>query len=127
MIAGMIRLSIFVLSARMLLCFSPKEEYEKYLRLIVNLLVLVQFLLPIGEFLKKGNLSDILTETRAFQAEIEKTMEEMEWDKVLQGEGEVSEGRRIGEKGGTEIVIDPIQVSDVELSEIRVFGTEAPE
>ena len=41
------RLTIFMICAQAVIYFRPREQYEKYLRFIMNLLILLQFLIPV--------------------------------------------------------------------------------
>lgn len=54
-------MGIFLICARMLIHFKPKGSYEKYIRLLVSTMLLVQMLEPVGAFLgflNKGELQD---------------------------------------------------------------------
>ena len=49
------RMGIFIICAQAVIHFRPKEAYEKYLKLLVGVMVLIQLLLPVGGlFLGKG-------------------------------------------------------------------------
>ena len=45
------RMGIFMICAQAVVHFRPKESYEKYLKLLVSVIVLIQVFLPIGSFL----------------------------------------------------------------------------
>ena len=42
------RVGIFMICAQAIVHFRPKEAYEKYLKLLVSAMVLVQLFLPLG-------------------------------------------------------------------------------
>lgn len=69
------RLTVFVICAQMLVYFRPKQVYEKYLRLLMNLLILLQFLLPVGNFLRGGTAQDLQARYEDFQDRLEEYME----------------------------------------------------
>ena len=51
------RVGIFMICAQAILHFRAKEVYEKYLKLLVSTMILIQLLLPIGNLLAgKGGL-----------------------------------------------------------------------
>ena len=54
-------MSIFLVCAQTLIHFKPKGAYEKYIRLLVSVMLLVQLLEPIGSLLgilRKGELQN---------------------------------------------------------------------
>ena len=54
-------MGIFLICAQMLIHFKPKGAYEKYIRLLVSIMLLVQMLEPVGNllgFLNKGELQE---------------------------------------------------------------------
>lgn len=68
------RVGIFMICAQAILHFRAKEAYEKYLKLLVSTMILIQLLLPIGNLLAgKGGLQaeSVLEE---FRAELEREM-----------------------------------------------------
>ncbi len=69
------RLTVFVICAQMLVYFRPKQVYEKYLRLLMNLLILLQLLLPVGNFLRGGTAQDLQARYEDFQDRLEEYME----------------------------------------------------
>lgn len=45
------RIGIFMICAQAAVHFRPRESYEKYLKLLVSAMVLIQLFLPVGRFL----------------------------------------------------------------------------
>lgn len=100
------RLTVFVICAQMLVYFRPKQVYEKYLRLLMNLLILLQFLLPVGNFLRGGTAQDLQARYEAFQDRLEEYMEGTAWrtyENWGMGESENMAGEETwGENSGAE-------------------------
>ena len=45
------KIGIFMLAAQAVIHFAPGQKYEKYIKLIVGILILVQFIIPINKLL----------------------------------------------------------------------------
>lgn len=72
------RIAIFMICAQLIVYFRPKESYEKYLKLLMNLLILLQFLTPIKAFFERG-VGDAQAELMRFRAGLEAYEEEGRW------------------------------------------------
>lgn len=70
------KVGIFMICAQAMIHFRPQESYEKYLKLLVSVMILIQLFLPVGSFL----LGDGMGETAA---RLEQFMEELEADLSL--------------------------------------------
>lgn len=69
------RLTIFMICAQAVIYFRPREQYEKYLRFIMNLLILLQFLIPVRN-LFGGNVDpESWWRGRGFEASMERIAE----------------------------------------------------
>ena len=56
--AGIRQMGIFVICAQALIHFRPKESYEKYLKLLVSVMILAQLFTPVARLLgREGSLS----------------------------------------------------------------------
>ena len=58
-------LGVFLICAQMLIHFRPKSSYVKYLRLLISLILLAQFVEPIGRIagiLEKGQIQNMMRE-----------------------------------------------------------------
>lgn len=83
------RTGIFMICAQAITHFRPQESYEKYLKLLVSTMILIQIFIPLGNFavgFGKAGLSDQLSD---FQASLEQSMENArrqaeETDKMLE-------------------------------------------
>lgn len=89
------KLTVFVICAQILVYFRPKQVYEKYMRLLMNLLILLQLMLPIGNILRGGSELDLRARYESFQSRLEEYMEGTAW-RVYDGWG--AEESRIPEK-----------------------------
>ena len=65
-------MGIFMICAQAVVHFRPKESYEKYLKLLVSVIVLIQVFLPIGSFL----LGDAARALEQFGRELEQGLED---------------------------------------------------
>ena len=45
------RIGIFMICVRAVIYFRPNESYEKYLRLLAGILIMIQLFLPVGRLL----------------------------------------------------------------------------
>ena len=89
------KLTVFVICAQILVYFRPKQVYEKYMKLLMNLLILLQLMLPIGNLLRGGSELDLRAKYESFQSRLEEYMEGTAW-RVY--DGLVTEESRIPEK-----------------------------
>lgn len=80
------KLTVFVICAQILVYFRPKQVYEKYMRLLMNLLILLQLMLPIGNLLRGGSELDLRAKYESFQRRMEEYMEGTAW-RVYDGWG----------------------------------------
>lgn len=70
------RMGIFMICAQAVIHFRPREAYEKYLKLMVSVMVLIQVFLPIGNFLLGDGREDALNALGQLGRELEQSMEE---------------------------------------------------
>ena len=70
------RTGIFMICAQAIVHFRPQESYEKYLKLLVSAMVLIQLFLPIANLFAGGSLQDAAAELALFQEDLEQAMEE---------------------------------------------------
>lgn len=72
------RVGIFMICAQAVIHFRPQESYEKYLKLMVSVMVLIQLLLPIGGFLLGGGGQEAARLLGEFKQELEESMKKAE-------------------------------------------------
>jgi len=86
-------MGIFLICAQTLLHFKPKGEYEKYIKLLVSIMLLVQLLEPIGLLLGLLNKGELQEKIRDMEQKITMVQEqaysvsdeaENIWDFLLQ-------------------------------------------
>lgn len=53
------RVGIFMICAQAIVHFRAQDAYEKYLKFLVSIMILIQLLLPIGSFLLGGQELDV--------------------------------------------------------------------
>ena len=68
------RVGIFVMCAQTIVHFKPKEVYEKYLRYLVSVMVLIQLFLPVSGFLLGGGNEAIEKALKQFEEELRSSM-----------------------------------------------------
>lgn len=72
------RVGIFMICAQAILHFRPQEVYEKYLKLLVSIMVLIQLFLPIGGLLVGGDTGAAAQALEEFKREMEQSLREAE-------------------------------------------------
>lgn len=119
------KLTVFVICAQMLVYFRPKRVYEKYLRLLMNLLILMQLLLPIGNFLRGGTELDLRAQYEAFQRRVEEYMEGTAlrtYDRWGTEEGGKVQQKAEQDAPGPEVCIEAIE--RVEIPAVELGGKD---
>ncbi len=69
------QIAIFMLCARTLLHFRAKETYEKYLKLLVSLMLLVLLVEPLMETFGKGEEGDFLQRIQLYSYRLQDILE----------------------------------------------------
>lgn len=70
------RTGIFMICAQAVVHFRAQESYEKYLKLLVSAMVLVQLFLPLGSLLSGIGAEGTLKRLESFRESLEQSMEE---------------------------------------------------
>lgn len=73
------RMGIFVICAQTIIHFRPDRSYEKYLKLLVSIMILIQIFLPVGEFFLGDYHSNIMEQVDRFQKELEESTREAQF------------------------------------------------
>lgn len=68
------RVGIFMICAQAMIHFRPQEAYEKYLKLLVSVMVLIQLFLPVGSFLLGGGGQEAKDMLEQFRQELGQSM-----------------------------------------------------
>lgn len=131
------RVGIFMICAQAMVHFRAQESYEKYLKLLVSVMVMIQLFLPVGSLLAHGSggeavrLGALLEQMEADMEQIEKQSEEAERflekmtleearsrmegqsrqsvQEAAQGQGET---RQEAAQGLSEIVIESVTIGE---------------
>ena len=69
------QIAIFMICAKTLLHFRAKESYEKYLKLLVSLMLLVLLVEPLMEALGKGKEGEFLQRIRLYNYQLQDILE----------------------------------------------------
>lgn len=77
------RVGIFMICAQAIVHFRPQETYEKYLKLLVGIMTLIQLILPIGSFFAGGGRQQAEAALEQFGREMEESVKAAEKNAVL--------------------------------------------
>ncbi|MBP3352292.1 MAG: stage III sporulation protein AF [Lachnospiraceae bacterium] len=69
------QMAIFMICARTLLHFRAKESYEKYLKLLVSLMLLVLLVEPLMDFFGKGEEGEFLQRIQSYSYQLQDILE----------------------------------------------------
>lgn len=69
------RMGMFMICAQAIVHFRPNEAYEKYLKLLVSVMILIQLFLPIGSFLLGGGMEETARKLELFRTQLEREMQ----------------------------------------------------
>lgn len=105
------KIGIFMICAQAIIHFRPRETYEKYLKLLVSAMILIQLFLPIGSFLLGGGMEQTLKRLEQLRTQLEQEMdsaarEAADTDKLLEQmtleeiRKRVEEQERLAEEAG---------------------------
>ena len=65
------RVGIFMICAQALLHFRAQETYEKYLKMLVSIMILIQLFIPVGVFFMGGKGDETAVALRQFKQDME--------------------------------------------------------
>ena len=111
------RLAVFMICARMIVLFRPRESYEKYLRLLMSARILLQFLTPVKRILS-GEALDLRV--------LGEYAESMEIPFGENGAESIWEKEAEEESYGTEIDVEVEDVTEIRTKEIYLGGSDEP-
>lgn len=80
------KVGIFMICAQALLHFSPKAAYEKYLKLLVGVMVLIQLFLPVFSLVFGGGMEETARQLEQFRTELQDGITQAEEEKLLANE-----------------------------------------
>lgn len=72
---GICRLGIFMICAQAIVHFRPNGSYEKYMKLLVSVMLLIQIFLPIAGLFAMDGKKNIEAQIAEFEARMQESME----------------------------------------------------
>lgn len=69
-------MGIFMICIRAIIQFRPSEAYEKYLRLLASIMIMIQLFLPVGRFILGRGGQEAAEILQQFKRELEQGMED---------------------------------------------------
>lgn len=71
------RIGIFIICAQMLIHFRPKASYDKYLKMLVSAMILLQLFVPVSKLFAGKGEETLDRRVEWFEAELARGMEEV--------------------------------------------------
>ena len=71
------KISIFIVAAQMILNLSAGKQYQKYIKLLISIMIMVQFLLPVLELFKVCTEDEFWKNVEKYEREIAEQVEEV--------------------------------------------------
>ncbi len=68
------QLAIFLICAQTLVHFRPKDSYEKYVKLLVSIMLLILLVEPVMDLLGKGNKGDFLERIHVYEQKLQEIL-----------------------------------------------------
>ena len=68
------QLAVFLICAQTLVHFRPKKSYEKYIKLLVSMMLLILLVEPVMDFLGKGEKGDFLERIFVYEQKLEEIL-----------------------------------------------------
>lgn len=80
------QIGVFMICAQVILHFKPSAKYEKYLKLLISVMALVQIITPVVNLLPGEGSTAFMTRVQEIQTEIDKSMEQLELENAVNEE-----------------------------------------
>lgn len=121
------RTGIFIICAQVLVHFRPNASYEKYMKMLVSAMILMQLFLPVSSFFTKDGEESMADRVEWFQKQLEISMEQAvenyaNGEKLLE-QMTLEEVRIRLEESETQAeknVISAIEIENVERVQIKI-------
>ena len=122
------RLAVFMICAQMIVLFRPRESYEKYLRLLMSALILLQFLTPVKRILTGEALDSQILENyaEALETSFDGGWDECPWDGKTELGGECPWDGKMELGGESGIEVEMEAVTEIKTKEINLGGGHEP-
>lgn len=112
------QIGIFMICAQVILHFKPSVKYEKYLKLLLSVMILVQILIPIINFFSGNSSADFYLLIEELQTEIDKNMEQLEIESAISEENILNHTYdEIKSRINNNIIETGLQVKKIEYNE----------
>ena len=72
------KVGVFVICAQAMVHFKPREVYEKYLRYLVSIMVLIQLFVPLGSFLLGEGNEKMMYALSQFESKLQNSKDGIE-------------------------------------------------
>ncbi len=122
------RTGIFIICAQVLVHLRPKGSYEKYLKMLMSAMILMQLFLPVSTLFTGEGERSLAARMEWFEEQLRQSMEQMEQNHA-EGESvleqmtlEEVQNRIAAQASGSELPEDiaPVQIAPVEKIEIHM-------
>ncbi len=71
------KISIFIVIAQMVLNLCAGKQYQKYVKLLISIMIMVQFLLPVLQLFRITNEEEFWSRVEKYEQEISRQVEEV--------------------------------------------------
>jgi hypothetical protein len=88
------QIGIFMICAQAILHFKPSAKYEKYIKLLISVMVLVQLLVPAIDFLAGNNSEFFFERMEEIQGDIEREMEQLQIENAINEKNILNETKK---------------------------------
>ena len=85
------QMGTFIICAHVIMHFKPSAKYEKYLKLLINVMVLVQVIVPLINIISGKDEAYLWTKIEQIQAEIDLNMEQLEIENTINEENVINQ------------------------------------
>lgn len=85
------RIGIFIICAQSILHFAAEKSYERYVKILVGIMILAQFIVPVRALILGADNGEIWSAIEEFQIEMDKAMEDAEIVYEEEEDGELTQ------------------------------------
>lgn len=115
------RTGVLIICAQVLIHFRPDSTYEKYMKMLVSAMILLQLFLPVSNLFTGTGEKSLEARVAWFEEEINKRMEQaaLEYEQAVREEERSPEAEQKN--------AEPIRITPTEKIEIHVGGEQEGE
>lgn len=112
------QMGVFVICAQAIMHFRPKEVYEKYLRLLLSVMIMMQLFQPVYGLFSGENTVEWEVSLQSFQENLDKSMEE--------AAGRAAESEALLQDMSMETVQERVEQTEeaIQIEEIKIEVSE---